>query len=152
MARMMSFGFVILAMLVLGFSLRGGRQPASPGPIPNAVMSINGVPVRPGDIRMQRALRSATDARAASFLRQALVMAEALRADEGKYSNDRRRFTRERPANVVLNVIRVGDEGIRMTAIDNSTQRQCDIFAGDSAHWAFGYAYDPRVPACGKAR
>jgi hypothetical protein len=49
-------------------------------------------------------------------------------------------------------MLRVADDGLRMTAIDNTTDRQCDIFAGDSAHWAFGHPYDSRVPACGKLR
>jgi hypothetical protein len=148
----MLYVLVIFAVIVAGFSFSTRSRSRDARPAPNAVLSIDGVPVRPGDLRVRNALIAAQDSRAATFLRRALVTAEALRAEDGKYTSDTRRLAPERPANVVLHVLHVGDEGLRMTAIDNSTLRQCDIFAGDSARWAFGYAYDPRVPACGKLR
>ena len=40
----------------------------------------------------------------------------------------------------------------RMSAINAATEVQCDVFSGDSAKWAFGYAYDNRSPRCGKIR
>jgi hypothetical protein len=46
----------------------------------------------------------------------------------------------------------IGDDGIRMSAINTNTEVQCDVFAGDSAKWAFGYAYDNRSPRCGHIR
>jgi hypothetical protein len=39
-----------------------------------------------------------------------------------------------------------------MTAINSKTEVQCDVFSGDSAAWAFGYAYDNHTPRCGKMR
>jgi hypothetical protein len=151
MARVMLFALAVMAVIVGGFSFftRGRRN--RDREIPPQV-TINGVPVRPVDIRVRNALVGAQDARAITFLRRTLTMAEVLRADEGKYTSDPRKLVGERPANVSLYIIRVGDDGLRMTAVDNVTNRQCDVFAGDSAHWSFGYAFDPRVPACGTIR
>jgi hypothetical protein len=39
-----------------------------------------------------------------------------------------------------------------MSAVNPATHIQCDIFAGDSATYAFGYAWDQRTPRCGKIR
>jgi hypothetical protein len=150
MARVMLFALAVIAVILGGFAFftRGRRD----RPLPPPEVTINGIPVRPVDIRVRNALVGAQDARAITFLRRTLTMAEVLRADVGTYPSDPRKLVGERPANVSLYIIRVGDDGLRMTAIDNVTNRQCDVFAGDSAHWAFGYAYDPRIPACGKIR
>src|SRR3990172_2523345 len=98
-------------------------------------------PAGVSDPRIAAARTTAADMRVVAFLRSTLTMAEMLRAERG---GD--------PANVSLHVVRVGPTGLRLTAVDHPRQRQCDVFAGDSAFWAFGYAFDPRAPACGKIR
>ena len=150
MARVMLFALAVIAVIMGGFAFFTRERRNRPLPPPE--VTINGVPIRPVDIRVRNALVGAQDARAITFLRRTLTMAEALRAEVGTYPSDPRKLVGERPANVSLYIIRVGDDGLRMTAIDNVTNRQCDVFAGDSAHWSFGYAYDPRMPACGKIR
>ena len=81
-----------------------------------------------------------------------MVYMESMRAETGEYTTDVKKIGVDRPANVSLHIIRVGMDGFRMSAIDNKQERQCDMFSGDSARWAFGYAFDPRMPACGKLR
>jgi len=109
-------------------------------------------PAGVADPRIAAARTTAADMRVVAFLRSTLTMAEMLRAERGEYPSDPKVLASERPANVSLHVVRVGPTGLRLTAVDHPRQRQCDVFAGDSAFWAFGYAFDPRVPACGKIR
>ena len=148
MARVVLFAVVAVAVALLAFAIAtGGRSRR-----PSVVATINGVPVEVGPVEMGKALQSARGGRAAAFLRRTIVMAEAMRAEEGTYTSDVRKLIHERPANVDVYIIRAGAEGVRMTAIDHEVRRQCDIFTGDSARWAFGYAYDPRRPGCGPIR
>jgi hypothetical protein len=141
-------------MLLLGFAIsatgrRGGGT--SRGPVTQQELMERGVAVGPAPRGAGRGILP-QDQRLAYYLRTVMVYMESMRAEMGTYPSDVRKIAVDRPANVQLLVIRVGEEGIRMSAIDNVLERQCDVFAGDSARWAFGYAYDTRMPGCGKLR
>jgi hypothetical protein len=92
------------------------------------------------------------DPRIGGYLRAAVVYEESFRSEQGQYTKDLAPLERDRPANTRLYILRAGSEGIRMTAINSKTEIQCDVFMGDSATWAFGYAYDRGAPRCGKIR
>jgi hypothetical protein len=141
------FALAIGVVLVIGFAFsRSTVGPKGPRVVRMTTRDGNVV-----EVPMQP--RSGTlDPRLGSYLRQALVFEEMYRADQGSYTSDISKITVDRPANTTLHIIRVGENGIRMSAINSQTEIQCDVFAGDSAHWAFGYAYDSRMPRCGKLR
>jgi len=148
MARVLLFVLVIGVIFFAGFSF--ARRPASSRP-PRGDLEVTG-PVEKGITVRLVPGPSAGDPRLGPFLRQAIVFAESWRAEYGTYPTDVRKVDLQRPANVALYITRVGEEGLRMSAINSRTDIQCDAFVGDSARWAFGYAFDPRVPACGKVR
>jgi len=88
----------------------------------------------------------------ASFLKSAHVAEATYYADRGEYTKDIAMLNLTRPANTQLHIVSAGPDGMRMSAINTKSGLQCDLFAGDSAKWAFGYAYDPGRPNCGKLR
>ncbi len=134
-------------VVALGFAFSRTTVSRRPAPVMRVV-------TRDGDmieVPVQRSGRGA-DPRLGSFLRTALVAEESYRAEAGDYTSDVSKLMIERPANTTLHVVRVGEDGLRMSAINETADLQCDVFAGDSARWAFGYAYDPRMPRCGRVR
>jgi len=110
-----------------------------------------GVPIGPYGVRV-RSILTAPDQRLAVYLRSAYVAMVSSYADNGKWTTDPSKLPMDRPANSELRIVSTSNDGLRLSAIDNKTHRQCDLFTGDSAKMAFGYAYDPSQPACGKVR
>lgn len=110
-----------------------------------------GVPVGPYGVRV-RSILTLPDQRLATYLRSAYVAMMASYADMGQWPTDPTKLPMDRPANSELRIVSASNYGVRLSAIDNKTHRQCDLFTGDSAKMAFGYAYDPSMPACGKVR
>jgi hypothetical protein len=110
-----------------------------------------GVPIGPYGVRV-RSILTAPDQRLAVYLRSAYVAMVASYADNGKWTTDPSKLPMDRPANSELRIVSTSNDGLRLSAIDHRSGRQCDLFTGDSAKMAFGYAYDPSQPACGKVR
>lgn len=110
-----------------------------------------GVPIGPYGIRM-RSVLTMPDQRLAGYLRAAFVAMNVGFAETGQWPTDPAKLPMDRPANTELRIVSTSYNGVRLSAIDNRSKRQCDLFTGDSAKMAFGYAYDPSMPACGKIR
>ena len=137
------FGLVVLLMFAWSRSTISKR----PAPVVR-------VTTRDGDIiemPMERSGRG-SDPRLGSFLRTAMVAEEAYFAETGHYAVDAKLLPLERPANTALVIARADGDRLRLSAVNQSRKVQCDMFTGDSARNAFGYAFDPRIPRCGKVR
>jgi len=152
MARFALLGLVIVVIVAgtFAYRARGGRA----DPTGRAQTGYQAVPVGRGEflVRPTTVVAGTGEMAMVNYLRQAIVSEMAYSADQGAYTTDITKLRIDRPANVQVIVPKVGDMGMRMTAINEQLGRQCDIFAGDSAKWAFGYAWDSRVPRCGKIR
>jgi hypothetical protein len=125
------FALAIGLMIAIGVAVSRMRSDPNRPPIVR-VRTPDGSIV---EMPVVRSNSGVLDPRIGGYLRSAIVYEE-----------------RDRPANTRLYILRVGGEGIRMTAINSKTEIQCDVFMGDSATWAFGYAYDRGAPRCGKVR
>ena len=113
---------------------------------------LAGAPGRRGDQPPAVRGDGVVDPTLASFLRQAHVAQTMFCADNGTYTRDVTVLHLTRPANTQLHILSSGFDGLRMSAVNTKTGKQCDVFSGDSAKWAFGYAYDVGRPACGDLR
>lgn len=142
--------FALAIALVMGIGFAASRVRRNPERPPlMRVRTPDGTVV---EMPITRSNAGVADPRLGSFLRQAMIAEESHRAETGAYTKDLSLVARERPANTMIYVVKIGDDGIRMSAINTKSDIQCDVFAGDSARWAFGYAYDNRSPRCGKTR
>lgn len=88
----------------------------------------------------------------AVYLRSAYTAMMANYAENAQWATDPSKLPLDRPANTELHIVSTSNYGVRLSAIDNKSKRQCDLFTSDSAKMAFGYAYDPSMPACGRIR
>jgi len=142
------FAMAIGLMMAIGIAVSRKRSDPKRPPIMR-VRTPDGSVV---EMPVERSASGVVDPRLGSYLRSVVIFEESYRAEQGQYTKDLSSIERDRPANTKLYIVKIGDDGIRLSAINSKTEVQCDVFAGDSAKWAFGYAYDNRLPRCGKLR